>query len=111
MGEAGGQFFAPTELEGITTEMRIWEEETFGPIISVVRWKDEDEMVDMVNDSPVGLGCNVFGPSRAAKRVGDRIHSGMLAINDFATTYMCQSLPFRGGQGVGLRPLRGRRRS
>ena len=94
--ETGGQFFAPTVLEGITSEMRIWEEETFGPIISVVRWSDEDEMVDMVNDSPFGLGCNVFGPARAAKRVGDRIHSGMLAINDFATTYMCQSLPFGG---------------
>merc|ERR1719443_2786602 len=61
--ETGGQFFAPTVLEGITSEMRIWEEETFGPIISVVRWSDEDEMVDMVNDSPFGLGCNVFGPA------------------------------------------------
>ena len=62
-----------------------------------VSWEDDDEVVQLANDCPFGLGSSVFSNSkRRAVAIAERLEVGMSAINDFATTYMCQSLPFGG---------------
>ena len=71
---AGGQFYAPTVLVGVTPSMRIWREEVFGPVMVVVECGSDDEAVSMANDCPFGLGSAVFSRSPArARSVGARL--------------------------------------
>jgi len=92
-----GMFYPPTVITNVDRSMMIWHEETFGPVMIVVSWEDDDEVVQLANDCPFGLGSSVFSNSkRRAVAIAERLEVGMSAINDFATTYMCQSLPFGG---------------
>ena len=69
----------------------------------VVSVADDDEAVAVANDCPFGLGSAVFSGSQArARAIGARLAAGMTSINDFATTYMCQSLPFGGVKHSGF---------
>ncbi len=93
----GGQFYPPTILTGVTDSMRIWHEEVFGPVMSVVPFSTDDEAIELANDSDFGLGSSVFcGSKSRARRMAARLNTGMSSINDFASTYMSQSLPFGG---------------
>lgn len=98
--EHGGQFYPPTLLLGVTLEMRVMQEEVFGPIMAVVRVDSDDVAVQMANDSAFGLGCSVFSKSiRRAEGIAARVDSGMASINDFGATYMCQVRVGRLGAG------------
>lgn len=98
-----GQFYPPTVLLGINKSMKIWEEEVFGPVMSIIPWSTDDEVVGMANDCPFGLGSNVFSGSQSrARALCARMEAGMSSVNDFATTYMCQSLPFGGVKQSGF---------
>ncbi|GLC58293.1 hypothetical protein PLESTB_001342900 [Pleodorina starrii] len=101
--EAGGQFYPPTLLADVGPGMKIWEEEVFGPVMSVIRWRTDDEVVSLANDCAFGLGSSVFAGSQArARSIAARLEAGMSAVNDFGTTYMCQSLPFGGVKHSGF---------
>ncbi|KXZ42649.1 hypothetical protein GPECTOR_127g527 [Gonium pectorale] len=101
--EMGGQFYPPTLLADVKPGMKIWEEEVFGPVMSVVRWQTDDEVVALANDCAFGLGSNVFAGNQArARAIASRLEAGMSSVNDFATTYMCQSLPFGGVKHSGF---------
>ncbi|KAG1661699.1 hypothetical protein FOA52_002035 [Chlamydomonas sp. UWO 241] len=92
-----GNFYPPTVLLGIKRGMLIWEEEVFGPVMSIIGFDTDDEVVvAMANDCEFGLGSNVFGGQARARRMCERLEAGMSTINDFATTYMAQSLPSGG---------------
>lgn len=92
-----GQFYPPTILTGVTKDMRIWHEEVFGPVMSVVTFATDEEAVLLANDSDFGLGSSVFCRSKSrARKIANELHTGMSSINDFAATYMAQSLPFGG---------------
>ncbi|GLI61056.1 hypothetical protein VaNZ11_003318, partial [Volvox africanus] len=100
---SGGQYYPPTLLADVRPGMKIWEEEVFGPVMSVVRWSTDDEVVELANDCAFGLGSSVFaGSQRRARDIASRLEAGMSAINDFGTTYMCQSLPFGGVKHSGF---------
>ena len=108
-----GQFYPPTVLYGVKRGMRLWEEEVFGPVFAIAVAKDDDDAVALANDCSFGLGSAVFSRSQArARSVGARLEAGMTSLNDFATTYMCQSLPFGGvkesgyGRFAGVEGLR-----
>eukprot|EP00890_Picochlorum_soloecismus_P005080 jgi/Picsp_1/5573/NSC_02932-R1_protein len=92
-----GQFYPPTILTGVTKDMRIWHEEVFGPVMSVVTFATDEEAISLANDSDFGLGSSVFCRSKSrARRIANELNTGMSSINDFAATYMAQSLPFGG---------------
>ncbi|CAD7698004.1 unnamed protein product [Ostreobium quekettii] len=98
-----GQFYPPTILADVTNDMKIWTEEVFGPVMAVVPFDEEEEAVHLANDCPFGLGSNVFSSQYSvARRVGACLDAGMTNINDFGTTYMCQSLPFGGIKDSGF---------
>lgn len=106
-----GQFYPPTILSGIKPGMRIWTEEVFGPVMSIVSWSADDEVVALANDCPFGLGSSVFARSQArARRIASKLEAGMSSVNDFATTYMCQSLPFGGVKHSGFDRFAGKRK-
>lgn len=97
--ELPGQFYEPTLLSGVTSEMRISHEEVFGPVMCVIRVPDDndDECVRLVNDCAFGLGSSVYSKTqKRALAIGSRIRSGMFTANDFGVNYLIQSLPFGG---------------
>ncbi|KAJ7980388.1 putative Aldehyde dehydrogenase [Quillaja saponaria] len=97
------QFFPPTVIVNVNHTMRLMQEEAFGPIIPIMKFNTDEEAIKLANDSKYGLGCSVFsGSQRRAKEIASQIQCGSAAINDFATTYMCQSLPFGGMKDSGF---------
>lgn len=57
----------------------------------IMKFSTDEEVVILANDSRYGLGCAVFsGSQRRAKQIASQIHCGVAAINDFASSYMCQ---------------------
>jgi acyl-CoA reductase-like NAD-dependent aldehyde dehydrogenase len=101
----GGQFYEPTLLSGVTSNMRIWKEEVFGPIMCVVTVQgDNDETcVQLVNDCPFGLGSSVYSANPArALAIGSQFNTGMFTANDFGVNYLIQSLPFGGVKESGF---------
>ncbi len=77
----GDNFIAPTILTGVTHEMDVAMEETFGPVAAVVTVADAEEALRLANDTPYGLGGVVFGEQELASRIGRRLCSGMVGIN------------------------------
>jgi acyl-CoA reductase-like NAD-dependent aldehyde dehydrogenase len=98
--ELVGQHFRPTLLVDVDHSMRITQEEIFGPVMCIVRVRDEAEAIRLANDCPYGLGSSVFTKDRArGNRMARQIRSGMTVINDYGVAYMMQALPF-GGVGI-----------
>jgi len=95
--ELGPNYYAPTVLADVTHEMRIANEETFGPCCLVFRFKTEDEVVRMANCTRYGLAASVFSLDYVrAERVAHAMQSGMATVNDWALSYLIQALPFGG---------------
>lgn len=81
-GDGGGNFVTPVVLTGVTHAMPIMQEETFGPVACIMTFTDLDEAVRLANDSPYGLGGAVFGrDAERAQAVAERLHSGMVGVN------------------------------
>lgn len=95
-GVASGIFMNATVVDGVTPAMRIYKEECFGPIATIVRVSSIDEAVTVANDSDYGLAAAVFGRDVArAMAVGKRIESGICHVNS-ATVADEPQAPFGG---------------
>ena len=75
-----GNFVRPTVLTGLSHDMAIMHDETFGPIACIMRVSDAQQAVSLANDTPYGLGAAVFGGDRAAQ-VARQLTAGMIGIN------------------------------
>lgn len=96
-----GHYFQPTLLVDVTPEMKIAQNEVFGPILVMMKAKNTDHCVQLANSAPFGLGGSVFGADiKECNYVANSLQTGNVAINDFATFYVCQ-LPFGGINGSG----------
>ncbi|KAL6186055.1 hypothetical protein ACLB2K_042177 [Fragaria x ananassa] len=101
--DAVDHFFPPTVIENVNHTMKLMQEEAFGPIMPIMKFSTDEEAVKLANDSKYGLGCAVFsGSQRRAREITSQIQCGVAAINDFASNYMCQSLPFGGVKDSGF---------
>jgi succinate-semialdehyde dehydrogenase/glutarate-semialdehyde dehydrogenase len=100
-----GNFFEPTVLVGATPEMEVVREETFGPLVPVVRVKDAGEALRLANDSHLGLNATVWGPEGRARELARRIESGNVVVNGALLHYTMVSAPLGGvkASGVGVR--------
>ncbi len=78
--EQSDRYITPTVLADMTPEMRIEQEETFGPVICISRFADIEEAITRANNSTYGLGAVVFG-NADTQNVADRLESGMIGIN------------------------------
>jgi acyl-CoA reductase-like NAD-dependent aldehyde dehydrogenase len=103
--DLGGNFFEPTVLLGATAAMEVVREETFGPLVPVVRVRDADEALRLANDSHLGLNATVWGPEGKARDVARRIESGNVVVNGALLHYTMVSAPLGGvkASGVGVR--------
>jgi succinate-semialdehyde dehydrogenase / glutarate-semialdehyde dehydrogenase len=84
----GGLYMRPTVLTGVTHEMKIMRDETFGPVMPVMKFRTEDEAVRLANDTYFGLSAAVIaGTEEEARRIGDRLDAGMVSLQDAFLTF------------------------
>ncbi|SCW02703.1 LAFE_0F12420g1_1 [Lachancea fermentati] len=96
-----GHYFQPTLLVDVTGEMDIAQNEVFGPVLTVMKAEDTMDCIRVANSAPFGLGGSIFGNDyEECNYVANHLNTGNVAINDFATFYVCQ-LPFGGINGSG----------
>ncbi len=82
-GTHNGRFYAATVLSNVTPDMEIFKEEAFGPVACVVAVKDENEAIELTNNSDYGLAAGIISNNPArAMRVADELDVGMVHIND-----------------------------
>lgn len=100
-GTHQGPLHMPTVVAGVTPDMRIYAEESFGPIVSVMAADDDADAVRLANDTEYGLAASVFGADEdRARSVAARIRSGICHING-ATVHDEASAPFGGVKASG----------
>jgi len=101
LNDAGGNFYAPTVLTGVTTDMLPFSEETFGPLAPLLRFETEEEVIKLANDTPFGLAGYACTKDLArAWRVAERIECGLVGINEGAIS--TADVPFGGMKESGL---------
>ncbi len=99
--ELGGLFFQPTILTGVTTAMKVAREETFGPVAPLFRFKTEDEVVAMANDTEFGLASYFYSRDVGRIfRVAEALESGMVCVNSGILS--TEVAPFGGVKQSGL---------
>ena len=109
MPELGANFYAPTVLAGVTHEMRIMREETFGPVLPVMAVADDEEAVRLANDSEFGLAASVWTRDRArGERLARRIDAGTVMVNDTVSCFGISEAPHGGVKASGLGRTHGR---
>ena len=105
-GEAGagpGQFFPPTMLADVTPDMAVMREETFGPVMPVMRVPDVETALRVANDSTLGLAGSVWSRDETrARALARRVQSGSVLVNDVLVNYFCVEAPLGGVKQSGL---------
>ncbi len=97
------KFVSPVLLSEVNHDMLVMKEETFGPLLPVMKFKYEDEAVELANDSIYGLGASIFtSDSNKASRVSSKLQAGVIAINEVIVPVANIQLPFGGVKASGM---------
>ncbi len=111
--EGAGHFYEPTVVVDVDHSMDLMRDETFGPVLPIMRVRDEEEAVRLANDSAFGLDASVWSrDADRARRIAGQLRVGSVVINDHLINYTIPDLPFGGvghsgfGRMHGLEGLR-----
>jgi acyl-CoA reductase-like NAD-dependent aldehyde dehydrogenase len=103
-----GHFYEPTVLTDVTHEMAIMRDETFGPVLPIMRVADENEALRLANDTRYGLNASVWTRNRhKGVELGRSIESGCVVVNDCMVTYGVTESPFGGVKESGIGRVNG----
>lgn len=106
--DLGPLFYEPTVLAGVTADMLLAREETFGPVVAVYRAADDDEAVALANDSDFGLNASVWS-ARRGEAVARRLRTGTVNVNEgYAATWASHDAPIGGMKDSGAGRRHGR---
>jgi acyl-CoA reductase-like NAD-dependent aldehyde dehydrogenase len=101
-GTHSDSYYQPTVIAGVTAEMRIYSEESFGPITSIIKAKDAEEALHIANDTSYGLAAGVItNDLQKALDLAQRLEVGMVHINDTTVVDECH-VPFGGIKNSGF---------
>ena len=96
-----GAYYLPTILTNIKDNMRVWQEEVFGPVLAIRKFKTEEEAIKLANDSVYGLGALVFTENKErAQGVARALQTGTVEINSASHWLPCN--PFGGYKQSGM---------
>ncbi len=108
-GKEQGAYYKPMVMVDVNHSMKLMREETFGPIMPIMKVRDEEEAIRLANDSAFGLFASVYSKDQArAKRVADRINASSIIINDSLAQFAIPTLPFGGVKDSGIGTSHGR---
>jgi acyl-CoA reductase-like NAD-dependent aldehyde dehydrogenase len=108
-GGRTGQFYEPTVLVDVTPEMLVMREETFGPILPIIRVASDAEAIRLANDSPFGLSASVWSRDQArARAVAAQLETGSVIINDTLAHFGVPQMPFGGVKESGFGRIHGK---
>jgi phenylacetaldehyde dehydrogenase len=100
-GFEGGFFVQPTVISGVGNSMRVAQEEIFGPVLSVIRWHDVDELTELANAVPYGLAAGIWSSDTSkALRLAERLDVGTVWINTYGMFDV--AVPFGGRKQSGF---------
>ncbi|MDO4997600.1 MAG: aldehyde dehydrogenase family protein [Neisseria sp.] len=95
-----GYFYQATVLDKVNPNCRVYSEEVFGPVASVLRARDADDAIRLANDNPLGLGASIYSQNEAAAwQYAERLHTGAVFINRHTSSDL--RLPFGGVKASG----------
>jgi acyl-CoA reductase-like NAD-dependent aldehyde dehydrogenase len=107
--ELGTNFYRPTVLADVTHKMRVMREETFGPVLPVMAFDDDDEAVRLANDSEYGLAASVWTRDRTrGERLARHIQAGTVMVNDVISCFGISEAPHGGVKASGVGRTNGR---
>ncbi|HEU4560640.1 MAG TPA: aldehyde dehydrogenase family protein [Longimicrobium sp.] len=103
-----GPVYAPTLIVDATPAMALNRHETFGPVLPLVRVKDEEEAIRIANSGPFGLNASVWTKSRSkGRKIARRLHAGMVMVNDVLVNFGIPELPYGGVKQSGFGRMMG----
>ncbi len=99
--DLSGWFYLPTLLTNVTRDMRVWQEEVFGPVLPVVSFQSEEEAIKLANDTEYGLGSYLYSEDEnLLRRVVKKLETGMVSTNN--ASYLQPCSPFGGWKKSGM---------
>jgi acyl-CoA reductase-like NAD-dependent aldehyde dehydrogenase len=101
-GEGPGDWYAPTVLADVDHSMKVMRDESFGPVVGVMKVSDTEEAVQLANDSRYGLSASVFGKTREAEAVARRLQVGTAHVNDVLVGFLATDVPMGGWKDSGI---------
>jgi len=104
--EGAGTWYEPTVIADVDHSMKVMIDETFGPVVPVMKVQDGDEAVRLANDTRYGLSASVFaGTNDKGEAIARRIEAGAVNVNDVLTNFFAHGLPMGGWKesGIGFR--------
>lgn len=106
--DKGSMHMLPTVLADVTHDMLVGHEETFGPVVAVMKFKTEEEAIQLANDSKYGLSASVWSKDmKRAERVAKAIKTGNVSVNNHMLTEANAALPFGGIKDSGFGRYKG----
>ncbi len=108
-GNRKGMFFEPTVLVDVDHSMLLMREETFGPLMPVMKVRDEAQAIELANDSHFGLGASIWSQDLdRAQRVAGQVQAASILINDTIAQFAIVMLPFGGIKQSGYGRIHGK---
>lgn len=102
-GKTKGHFYPATLMTGVDHNMKLMRDETFGPILPVMKFHTIEEAIQLANDSTMALTSSVFTRNRRlGKKIASQLHSGVTTINDHLYTHGLSETPWGGWKESGL---------
>lgn len=103
LADLPGYFFKPTVLTKVDHSFKITTEETFGPVMPIMTFKNEEEVIRLANDSRFGLTASIWTKDiEKAKLIAPKIEAGTVSINDCVSSFALCQTPWGGGKESGI---------